>query len=213
MLFSQEALKLIGAPCNQLACAPELGAGRQSRDDMRQYEHLLATNLTAGLNGDEAAYRQFLTDLRAAIRTHLGKRLAALRQHHLDVEDVVQDTLIAVHGKSHTWDRETPVTAWIAAIARYKLIDSMRRSGSVGSEVSLEHAATLIAGGEADAETTLALRQAMATLPARMNALLQLVKIEGLSVREAALQTNSSESAVKVNIHRAVKLLKRVIGS
>jgi RNA polymerase sigma-70 factor (ECF subfamily) len=70
-----------------------------------------------------------------------------------------------------------------------------------------------MADGEADTETTLALRQAMATLPARMNALLQLVKIEGLSVREAALRTNSSESAVKVNIHRAVKLLRGVIGS
>jgi RNA polymerase sigma-70 factor (ECF subfamily) len=53
----------------------------------------------------------------------------------------------------------------------------------------------------------------MAKLPARMNALLQLVKIEGFSVREAALQTNSSESAVKVNVHRAIKLLKGVIGS
>lgn len=164
---------------------------------MRQYEHLLAANLTAGLNGDQAAYRQFLMDLRAAIRTHLGKRLAALRQHHLDVEDVVQDTLIAVHSKIHTWDRETPVTAWITAIARYKLIDSMRRSGSVGDEISLDHAAALVADDQSDAETTLSLRQAMATLPARMNALLQLVKIEGLSVREAALQTNSSESAVK----------------
>ncbi len=180
---------------------------------MRQYEQLLATKLTEGLSGDQAAYGQFLTELRSALRTHFQKRIAALRQHHLDVEDVVQDTLLAVHRKSHTWDRETPVTAWVTAIARYKLIDCMRRSGSVGSEVSLEHAATLIADGEADAETTLALRQAMATLPARMNALLQLVKIEGLSVREAALQTNSSESAVKVNVHRAIKLLKGVIAS
>lgn len=179
---------------------------------MRQYEHLLAKNLSAGLSGDQTAYREFLTDLRAALRQHLQKRLAALRQHHLDVEDVVQDTLIAVHGKSHTWDRETPVTAWVTAIARYKLIDSMRRSGSVSSDVSLEQAATLFAEGEPDPETALALRQAMATLPARMNALLQLVKIEGLSVREAALQTNSSESAVKVCVHRAVKLLKGVIG-
>jgi RNA polymerase sigma-70 factor (ECF subfamily) len=180
---------------------------------MRQHENLLAAKLTAGLSGDQAAYGQFLTELRSALRTHLQKRLAALRQHHLDVEDVVQDTLLAVHRKSHTWDRETPVTAWITAIARYKLIDCMRRSGNVGSEVSLEQVATLIADGEADTETTLALRQAMATLPARMNALLQLVKIEGLSVREAALRTNSSESAVKVNIHRAVKLLRGVIGS
>ena len=66
---------------------------------------------------------------------------------------------------------------------------------------------------DGQATTTLALRQAMAKLPARMTALLQLVKIEGLSVREAALQTNSSESAVKVSIHRAVKLLKGVIAS
>lgn len=180
---------------------------------MRQHEHLLAAKLTAGLSGDQAAYGQFLTELRSALRTHLKKRLAALRQHHLDVEDVVQDTLFAVHRKSHTWDRETPVTAWVTAIARYKLIDYMRRSGSVGSELSLEHAVTVIADGEADTETTLALRQAMAKLPARMNALLQLVKIEGFSVREAALQTNSSESAVKVNVHRAIKLLKGVIGS
>lgn len=188
----------------------ELDAGR-FRDNMRQYEHLLAANLAAGLRGDQAAYREFLKDLRAALRSHLQKKVLALRQHHLDVDDVVQDTLIAVHRKSHTWDGETPVTAWITAIARYKLIDLMRQSSGINSEIALEHAAELAAEGDVDPETSIALRQALAKLPAKMNALLQLVKIEGLSVREAALQTNSSESAVKVSVHRAAKFLRGVL--
>lgn len=146
---------------------------------MRQYEQLLAANLAAGLERDQAAYRQFLKDLRSALRSHLQKRILALRQHHLDVEDVVQDTLIAVHRKSHTWDGQTPVTAWITAIARYRLIDLMRRSGSAGSEVPLEEAAALVAEGYADPEASVALRQALSVLPSKMNALLRLVKNEG----------------------------------
>lgn len=178
---------------------------------MKQFELSLRTNFLKGVNGDAAAYRQFLLDLREALKPHLTRMLARLRQSQLDADDVVQETLLAVHNKRHTYDGETPLTAWITAISRYKVIDVMRRSTVHDFHVPMEEVESALAAGDAEIDNRLTLRKAICGLPEKMKEALKLVKVHGLSVREAALATGASEASVKVSIHRATRLLKGML--
>src|SRR5476651_1383244 len=87
-------------------------------------EERLRKLLIRGLAGDAAAYHAFLQELSAHLRAFLRKRLARLPD---EVEDLVQESLIAIHNQRHTYDAGQPLSAWVQAIARYKLIDLLRR--------------------------------------------------------------------------------------
>src|SRR5512134_271478 len=87
-------------------------------------EDRLRDLFSRGIAGDAAAYHAFLRDLSAHLRAFLRKRLAALPD---EVEDLVQESLIAVHNQRHTYDAGLPLTAWVHAIAKYKLVDLLRR--------------------------------------------------------------------------------------
>ena len=78
------------------------------------------------LDGDAAAYRELLGELYARLQTYFGRRL---RPDRGQAEDLVQETLMAIHAKRATFQRGLPVTAWAYAIARYKLVDHLRREG------------------------------------------------------------------------------------
>ena len=86
-------------------------------------EHRLHQLLVRGLNGDAASYHQFLKALSAHLRAYFRKRLF---QRLDEAEDLVQETLLAVHNRRHTYRSNQPLTAWVHAIARYKLIDLLR---------------------------------------------------------------------------------------
>src|ERR1700754_3409430 len=86
----------------------------------------LATLLTASLAGDETAYAAFLRQAAQMIRAYVRRRTA---QGGVEPEDVVQETLLAIHLKRHTWRQDAPVLPWIYAIARFKLVDAFRRRG------------------------------------------------------------------------------------
>jgi RNA polymerase sigma-70 factor (ECF subfamily) len=178
---------------------------------MKQFELSLRANFLKGIDGDAAAYRQFLLDLRDALKPHVGRMLTRLRQNQLDPDDVVQETLLAVHSKRHTYDGETPLTAWITAITRYKVIDVMRRSTLHDFHVPIDGAEAILAAGDTELDARLTLRKAICSLPAKMKEAMKLVKIQGMSVREAAVVIGSSEAAVKVSIHRASRLLKGML--
>ena len=90
----------------------------------RSNEQRLRELLVRGLAGDAGAYHAFLKDLSGYLRAFLRKRLARLPE---DVEDLVQETLIAVHNQRHTYDPSQPLTAWVQAIAKYKWVDLLRR--------------------------------------------------------------------------------------
>ncbi len=87
------------------------------------------------LDGDEAAYRRLLSILRDLLLTFYRKRLGSTSQH--DAEDLVQEVLLAVHGRRITYDRDRPFAAWFFQIARYKLIDHFRTNGRK-SQVEIE---------------------------------------------------------------------------
>src|SRR5512147_632936 len=97
------------------------------RGGMNANEERLRGLLVSGLDGDSVAYHTFLKDLSAHLRAFLRRRLAHLPD---EIEDLVQESLLAVHNQRHTYDVEQPLTAWVHAIAKYKLVDLMRRRQS-----------------------------------------------------------------------------------
>lgn len=167
--------------------------------------------LARGLGGDASAYRAFLEAATRRIRHFLRARL---RHAPDDVEDLVQETLIAMHNQRHTWDASAPVLPWLLAIARHKLIDNFRRHGR---RAPLEEPIddTVLPATPDDAEASHArrdIRALLATLPDHHRLPIVHVKLEGLSVSETAKRTGMSESAIKVGIHRGLKALARRFG-
>jgi len=169
-------------------------------------EERLRELLVRGLAGDGDAYRSFLTELSGRMRAFLRRRLTRLPD---EVEDLLQETLLAVHNQRHTYLPDQPVTAWAHAIARYKLIDFLRRRSRTDMLTDpLDDEAELFARDEveaADAQRDLA--TLLHQLPDRQRLPIVYVKLEGLSVIEAASKAGMSVSAVKVGVHRGLKAL------
>jgi len=163
------------------------------------------------LAGDESAYRLFLQRLAGHLRAYLGRRLFGWPD---DVEDLVQECLLAIHNKRHTYEAAQPLSAWVHAIARHKLIDLLRaRSVREALHDPLETSEALFAASDRDARD--ARRDVIGLiehLPDKQRLPILHVKIEGLSVAETARRTGLSESAVKVGIHRGLKALAKRFG-
>jgi RNA polymerase sigma factor (sigma-70 family) len=173
-------------------------------------EEKLRNLLMRGLAGDEADYRAFLQELSAHLRMFLRKRLARLPD---EVEDLVQESLLAVHNQRHTYDPGQPLTAWIHAIAKYKLVDLLRRREKRELLTDpLEDDFSLVSATDTEAANARRdLGKLLAQLPDRQRLPIVHVKLEGLSVAEAAKRTGMSESAVKVGVHRGLKALAAII--
>ena len=173
---------------------------------MSASEERLRGLLARGLSGDGAAYHAFLADLTAHLRAFFRKRLDRIPD---EVEDLVQETLIAVHNQRHTYDPGQPLTAWMHAIAKYKLVDFLRRRARTDALTDpLDDELEVFAASDADAaEARRDLAKLLADLPDRQRMPIVHVKIEGLSVAETAQLTGMSESAVKVGVHRGLKAL------
>jgi RNA polymerase sigma-70 factor (ECF subfamily) len=173
---------------------------------MQLIEERLRSLMLPSLAGDAAAYRIFLDELAAHLRSYLRRRLAGLPD---EVEDLLQELLLAVHNKRHTYDPKQPLTPWVQAIARYKLVDLLRRRSRGDmltdplDEDDQVFATTANDAAEAQYDVTKLLRG----LPDRQRLPIIYVKIEGASVTDTAVRTGMSESAVKVGIHRGLRAL------
>ena len=173
---------------------------------MSASEDRLKDLLVRGLSGDAPAYHAFLQDLSAHVRAFLRRRLARLPD---EVEDLVQETLLAVHIQRHTYDAGQPLTAWIHAIARYKLVDLLRRRerrDALNDPLDDEVEVFASADHEA-ADARLDIARLLERLPDRHRLPIVYVKLEGRSVAEAARLAGMSESAVKVGVHRGLRAL------
>ncbi len=179
---------------------------------MNSNEEQLRELLVRGLSGDARAYQSFLDKLGAHLRAFFRRRLTRLPD---EVEDLVQETLLAVHNQRHTYDADQPLTAWVHAIARFKLVDLFRRRGRQEAlNDPLDEASELVGAVDMQAdEAKLDLHGLLDRLPDRQRLPIVHVKIEGLSVLETSALTGQSVSAVKVNVHRGLKALAAMIRS
>jgi RNA polymerase sigma-70 factor (ECF subfamily) len=169
-------------------------------------EERLRSLLVRGLVGDESAYRIFLGELAAHLRSWLRGRLARLPE---EVEDLLQELLLAVHNQRHTYEPKQPLKPWVHAIARYKCIDLLRRrSRNEMLNDPLDNDDELFIATDSEAaEARYDVAKLLDQLPDRQRLPIFYVKIEGASVADAAKRMGMSESAVKVGIHRGLKAL------
>jgi RNA polymerase sigma-70 factor (ECF subfamily) len=166
-----------------------------------------ASLMRAANAGDTGAYRRVLQALVPLIRGHVRRGLARCGRGQDDGEDIVQETLLAVHLKRHTWDESLPLEPWVRAIATYKLIDHVRRTGRM-IPVDLDDVAEVVADDTIPApDRDIDRRQVIASLPQRDRHIVQAMAVEGRSAREVASDLDMTEGAVRVALHRALKAL------
>lgn len=157
--------------------------------------------------GDAAAYQDLLQALARWLRVIVRTRALRTGSGGLDVEDAVQETLLAIHLKRHTWRRDEPVGPWVAAIARNKLVDQLRRRNR-RAELPLDDLLESQLADEADDEEMTSghdVARLLESLDGRQRQIVQLVAIEGHSSREAASRLGMSEGALRVALHRCLR--------
>lgn len=156
-------------------------------------------------SGDEASYRQLLTEVSDVVERYLVARFG--RQEF--VEDCVQEALLAMHQGRHTYNPRRPFRPWLFAIVRHKAVDCLRRGsrqqrwetpGETVPEVPVPGPDSDLSGG-----------QLFEQLPDNLRQAVILTKIHGLSGSEAAGQLGISETALKVRVHRALTKLKKLL--
>jgi RNA polymerase sigma-70 factor (ECF subfamily) len=157
--------------------------------------HLL---MLRSLEGDAAAYRQLLAGCQAWLTRYYARRI-----NPAQIDDLVQETLLSVHHKRASFDTERPFLPWLAAIARYRWIDQLRRTARAGEvELADVHG---VPSEEEEILAGLSIDALLGRLKPEQALVLRLVKIEGSSIAEAASSSGQSQALVKVNIHRALK--------
>jgi RNA polymerase sigma-70 factor, ECF subfamily len=177
----------------------------------REQEVQAAGLMRLGQTGDQAAYASLLVLL-----TQVTRRFARARVGDtMWIDDVVQETLLAVHGARQTYDAARPFAPWFYAIASSRLIDVLRRENRVATrEVAsdvLPEVAPAVRTND-DAVDVEAIHAAVAALPARQREVIEQLKFQERSVRDVAGRLNMTESSVKVTAHRGYRVLRRLLG-
>ena len=168
-------------------------------------ETTLARLMANAQKGDSQAYTVLLTEAQLWLERYFSRRLPIEQR-----DDLVQEVLIAVHKKRATWDASRPFLPWLAAIARYRWVDHLRRVYRNEEQALDDHDAAEDSEEEA-VLSKLSLDRLMVNLPDKQAEVIELVKIEGHSIKDAATRTGQSESSVKVNIHRGLKKLAALV--
>lgn len=179
---------------------------RQAVDDR---EAQWAAWMRAADAGDEMAYRRLLEALAPAVRGVVLRALTRAGAGTADAEDVVQETLLALHLKRATWDRTAPIGPWINAIARYKTVDALRRRGRRAEQPIDGVVESLPAAEAADGLARRDAERALAALSGRTHEVVRAVSLDGAGIGDTARRLCISEGAVRVALHRGLKALAR----
>jgi RNA polymerase sigma-70 factor (ECF subfamily) len=183
----------------------EVSAGAR----VQQREAEWAGLMRAAIAGDGAAYRRLLEALAPVLRAAARRGLARAGQAETDSEDVVQETLLAIHLKRHTWDSSRPLGPWIHAIVRNKLIDHLRRRGG-RVDVPIDGLEDLLpAENDAPPVEVRDVAPYLQALPRRQRDVVACILQQEISIRETATRLNMSEGAVRVALHRGLAALAK----
>jgi RNA polymerase sigma-70 factor, ECF subfamily len=178
---------------------------------VEEREQRWAEAMRAERRGEAVAYERMLKEVATALRRSLASRLvrAGLGAH--EAEDLVQEILIGLHGKRHTWDSTRPFLPWLHAITRYKLIDftrHRRRETTRRVDLPLEDWLKIVEAPADDASrSTVEVDRHLGVLPVSQREIVRAIAVEGASVRDVSLRFATSEGAVRVTIHRAIRRL------
>jgi RNA polymerase sigma-70 factor (ECF subfamily) len=167
----------------------------------------LAALLARAQQGDRPAYEKFLRGAAALLRPFLAKRLGATER----VEDVLQETLLAIHRARHSYLPSRPVGPWLYAIGDHRVIDFHRRRRRIERvERSEETPANVVDEPAPSADPPVL--EALERLPGKQRRVIELLKLQELSVREVAARVGMSESAVKVTAFRGYEAIRKMMG-
>ena len=168
-------------------------------------EASMAHMMAAAQKGDREMYRVLLGEVQLWLARYFRKRVPPAQ-----LDDLVQEVMMAVHANRATWDPTRAFYPWLAAIARYRWVDHLRKVYRSAEDELGDHDAAEDSEEEA-VMARMSLERLFVHLPDRQVEVIELVKIEGLSIAEAAERTGQSESLVKVNIHRGLKKLSALV--
>jgi RNA polymerase sigma-70 factor (ECF subfamily) len=156
------------------------------------------------LAGDQNCYRLLLSDLRPWLTAYFSKRI-----HQKVVEDLVQDTLMTLHAKRQTFNPEYPFGHWIAAVARHRWIDYMRKTTKyIETQIdeefpSQEH--------NHDENARHDVKKLLKLIPPVQAEVIEMVKLQGMSIQDVSKKTGHSHSNVKIMVHRGMKKMIKAV--
>jgi RNA polymerase sigma-70 factor (ECF subfamily) len=185
---------------NKLKDRANCNAGARVREREDEWTGLMRS----AISGDDAAYHRLLKAVTPVLRAAARRGLMRAGQPADQSEDIVQDILLAVHLKRHTWDADAPFAPWLFAIARNKLIDALRRRGrrvfvnidDFAETIPSEPAPEAVPASEVEAQ--------LKSLPARQREVLQSIAVDSTSIKDTAKKFAMSEGAVRVALHRGL---------
>ncbi|MGH0030822.1 MAG: sigma-70 family RNA polymerase sigma factor [Myxococcota bacterium] len=181
----------------------EQASGRFREDERRWRDWMVRAT-----SGDAAAYHELMSELGEAIEGFLRTRFGAAPF----VEDCVQESLLAVHRARDSYDPRRPFRAWLFTIVRHKAIDLLRRQESRGRvEGAGDDALATAAAADADPSLRMDAAVLLNGLEPRYREALELTKLEGLSLADAAARAGTSASAMKTRVHRAVRAVRAAL--
>ncbi len=163
-------------------------------------------------DGDRSAYQRLLREITPYLRSLAARR----HRDPSDIEDAVQDILLTVHAIRHTFDPTRPFGPWLVTIANRRFIDRLRRQGRRRDrETPLTPEHETFSEPRANLEERPdrhELEQAIDELPPMQRKAVQLLKLNEMSLKEASSASGMSVASLKVNVHRAVKNLRKILG-
>ncbi len=184
--------------------------------DVRGQEQNWSTWMCAARGGDALAYERLLAAIAATVRPAVRGRLGRMGLSASDAEDVVQEVLIAIHSKRHTWDEARPFLPWVGAVVRYKALDAVRRLARerrrhVDTPVE-DWADFLPELGQDPDRVSIDAERALAALSCREAGVVRAIALEGVSASETAVRFGIKEGAVRVALHRGLRRLAMLAG-
>lgn len=175
---------------------------------MSENETIFQQLMSKAQKGDSAAYRELLSGVSLFLQNYLRKRIFEKNE----IEEVLQEILMAVHKSLHTYDSNKSFMSWLLAITEYKVVDFIREFKKHSVSTDLESVSTFFAGTYADSDLRIDIDRAISRLTEREKNVLTLLKIEGQSAQEVAEKLNLTEANVKVIAHRAYHQLRTMLG-
>lgn len=163
--------------------------------------------MRAGNAGDAECYRRLLLQLTPVLRAAARRGLARAGMADTDAEDVVQETLLAIHLKRRSWDEDALFSPWLRAVARHKMIDALRRRGR-RINFPIDDFTEILSDGDHEPNFVVAdVDRHLPVLPAGQRAVVRAIAIDGASIGETADRLSMSKGAVRVALHRGLAAL------